>query len=77
MIALGVIALGVIARAVSVGCGSPQRGSQKRGPLKLVEHIKTHNTKSRCRNPSNTYKKPPKFSVLSFRRVLVCNLTMV
>ena len=43
----------------------------------LIGHIKTHNTKSRCGNPSNTYTKPPKFSVLSFRQVLVCNLTMV
>ena len=32
-------------------------------------HIKTHNPKSRCGNLSNTYTKPPKFSV--------CNLTMV
>ena len=45
--------------------------------MKLIGHIKTHNTKSRCGNPSNTYTKPPKFSVLSFRRILVWNLTMV
>ena len=45
--------------------------------MKLIGHIKTHNTKSRCGNPSNTYTKPPKFSVPSFRRILVCNLTMV
>ena len=41
-------------------------------------HIKTHNPKSRCGNLSNTYTKPPKFSVpWSFRRFHVCNLTMV
>ena len=28
--------------------------------LKLIEHIKIHNTRSRCGNPSNTYTKPPK-----------------
>ena len=56
--------------------GSPRRGSRKKETLKLIEHIKTHNTKSRCRNPSNTYAKPPKFSVPSFRRIFVCNLTI-
>ena len=43
----------------------------------LVGHKKNHNTKSHCGNPSNTYTKPPKFSVPSFRRILVSNLTMV
>ena len=76
-----------------MGRGSPRHGSRKRETrgalgvvagketqekrLKLIEHIKPHNTKSRCRNPSNTYMKPPKFSVPSFRRVPVCNLTIV
>ena len=36
------VALGVVAR--------------KRETLKLTEHIKTHNAKSRCTNPSNTPK---------------------
>ena len=45
--------------------------------MKLIGHIKTHNTKSSCGNPSNTYTKTPKFSVASFRRILVSNLTMV
>ena len=43
----------------------------------LIGHIKTHNTKSRCGNPSNTFTKPPKFSVPSFRQIFVWNLTML
>ena len=43
----------------------------------IRDSIKTHNTKSSCGNPSNTYTKTPKFSVASFRRILVSNLTMV
>ena len=44
----------------------------------LIGHIETHNPKSRCGNLSNTYMKPPKFSVpWSFLRFHVCNLTMV
>ena len=38
------VALGVVAG----------KEAQKKRP-KLIEHIKTHNKKSRCRNPSNTY----------------------
>ena len=48
----GVVALGVVAG----------KETQKK-TLKLIERIKTHNTKPRCRNPPNTYTKPPKFSV--------------
>ena len=78
----GVVALGVVAGkrdtwgevALGVVAG---KETQKKETLKLIVHIITHNTKSRRRNPSNTYTKPPKFSVPSFRRVLVCNLTMV
>ena len=46
----------------------PKKKSMKQGEKKhngpkpkLIGHIKTHNTKSRCGNPSNTYTKPPKF----------------
>ena len=44
----------------------------------LIGYIIVHNPKSRCGNLSNTYTKPPKFSVpLSFRRFPVWNLTMM
>ena len=44
----------------------------------LIGYIKVHNPKSRCGNLSNTYTKPPKFSVpWSFLRFHVCNLTML
>ena len=43
----------------------------------LIGYIRTHNAKSRCGNPSNTYTKPSKFSVSSSRRILVWNLIMV
>ena len=36
-------------RKVSVGRSSPRRGSRKRD-LRLTEHTKTHNTKTRCRD---------------------------
>ena len=73
----GVVALGVVAgkeRRWGVVALGAVAGKER---LKLTKHIKTHNTKFRGRNPSNTYTKPPKFSVPSFRRILVCNLTMV
>ena len=73
-----------------MGRGSPRRGSRKRekrhkieseqthNRMILIGHIKTHNTKSRCGNPSNTFTKHPKVPVpWSFRRFHVCNLTMV
>ena len=59
-----------------MGRGSPRRGSRRKR-LKITVHTKTHNTKSRCTNPSNTNTKPPKISVPSFRQILVCNLTNV
>ena len=85
------IALGVIARGISVGRGSPRRGSRKKrdrwGVVALgvvagkeTEISRAHKNphkKYRCRNPSNTYTKLPKFSVPSFRRVHVCNRTML
>ena len=84
------IALGVIARGISVGRGSPRRGSrQKRDrwgvvALGVVAGKETEINRAH-KNPqhkiplykSNTKAKPPKFSVPSFRRILVCNLTMV
>ena len=62
----GVVALGVVAgkeRRWGVVALGVVAGKDR---LKLIEHIKTHNTKSRRGNPSNTYTKPPKFSVPSF-----------
>ena len=42
-------------RKVSVGRSSPRRGSRKRD-LRLTEHTKTHNTKTRCRDiPGKQY----------------------
>ena len=64
------------------GRGSPRRGSRKRDPEKETEINRAP------KNPQHKiplwksiqhidYTKPPKFSVPSFRRVLVRNLTMM
>ena len=59
-----------------MGRGSPRRGSRnlnkRQKGMILIVHIKTHNPNSRCGNLSNTYTKPPKFSVLMIFSTVSC-----